>query len=111
MYFEEKIEALINGVRAAAGAAGGAPSIKMGYVLRRGSADPQSIPALDRRFVPAISWGWIVYHEMLHQEHDIPSWRTAAVHTPEFMARSRTTSITSGRATGNAGISDRILNF
>lgn len=29
-------------------------------------------PSLDREFVPRVFVAWIVYHEMLHQKHDIP---------------------------------------
>jgi predicted metal-dependent hydrolase len=44
-------------------------------------------PSLDRLFVPRLFVEWIVYHEMLHQKHDIPIIGGRRIfHTPEFMA-------------------------
>jgi hypothetical protein len=44
-------------------------------------------PTLDRRFVPRFFVDWIVYHEMLHQVHDIPVVDgRRQFHTPEFIA-------------------------
>jgi hypothetical protein len=44
-------------------------------------------PSLDRLFVPRMFVEWIVYHEMLHQKHDIPIvGGRRQFHTPEFMA-------------------------
>lgn len=44
-------------------------------------------PSLDRAFVPRVFVEWIVYHEMLHQKHDIPVvGGRRQFHTPEFMA-------------------------
>jgi hypothetical protein len=44
-------------------------------------------PSLDRPFVPRLFVEWIVYHEMLHQKHDIPLVRgRRQFHTPAFMA-------------------------
>jgi hypothetical protein len=44
-------------------------------------------PSLDRPFVPRLFVEWIVYHEMLHQKHDIPVIAgRRQFHTPEFMA-------------------------
>jgi hypothetical protein len=47
-------------------------------------------PALDRRFVPRYFLEWIVFHEMLHQVHDIPIVGGRRVfHTPEFLDAER----------------------
>jgi hypothetical protein len=44
-------------------------------------------PSLDRPFVPRMFVEWIVYHEMLHQKHDIPVVAgRRQFHTPEFLA-------------------------
>jgi hypothetical protein len=44
-------------------------------------------PSLDRSFVPRLFVEWIVYHEMLHQKHDIPVvGGRRRFHTPAFMA-------------------------
>ena len=44
-------------------------------------------PSLDRREIPAEFLGWIVYHEMLHQKHDIPvRGGRRQFHTPAFLA-------------------------
>jgi len=43
-------------------------------------------PSLDRRFVPRFFVEWIVYHEMLHQVHDIPLVAGRRIfHTSEFL--------------------------
>jgi hypothetical protein len=43
-------------------------------------------PSLDRPFVPRYFVEWIVYHEMLHQKHDIPVVRgRRQFHTNEFL--------------------------
>jgi predicted metal-dependent hydrolase len=43
-------------------------------------------PSLDRAFVPRMFVEWIVYHEMLHQKHDIPvRGGRRQFHTPEFL--------------------------
>jgi hypothetical protein len=43
--------------------------------------------SLDRPFVPRLFVEWIVYHEMLHQKHDIPVvGGRRQFHTPEFLA-------------------------
>jgi hypothetical protein len=86
MYFEGKIDARITW-----GARGGRrrrrTSIKMGSY----SVEDRLIrihPALDRRFVPRFFLEWIVYHEMLHQVHDIPViGGRRQFHTPEFLAQ------------------------
>jgi len=42
--------------------------------------------SLDRPFVPRLFVEWIVYHEMLHQKHDIPVvGGRRQFHTPEFL--------------------------
>lgn len=47
-------------------------------------------PSLDRRFVPRYFLEWIVFHEMLHQVHDIPVvGGRRQFHTPEFLAQER----------------------
>jgi predicted metal-dependent hydrolase len=44
-------------------------------------------PSLDRLFVPRSFVEWIVFHEMLHQKHDIPViGGRRQFHTPEFLA-------------------------
>lgn len=86
VYFDDKIDARITW-----GARGGQrrrrTSIKMGSY----SVEDRLIrihPALDRRFVPRYFLEWIVYHEMLHQVHDIPViGGRRQFHTPEFMAQ------------------------
>jgi predicted metal-dependent hydrolase len=48
-------------------------------------------PSLDRLFVPRTFVEWIVYHEMLHQKHDIPVvGGRRQFHTPEFLAEEAT---------------------
>ena len=48
-------------------------------------------PSLDRPFVPRLFVEWIVYHEMLHQKHDIPVvGGRRQFHTPEFLAEEAT---------------------
>ncbi len=43
-------------------------------------------PSLDRDFVPRFFVEWIVYHEMLHQKHDIPVvGGRRQFHTPSFL--------------------------
>ena len=45
-------------------------------------------PVLDAADVPSFFVAWIVYHEMLHQVHDIPVvGGRRQFHTPEFMAQ------------------------
>jgi hypothetical protein len=85
-YFENKIEARITwGTRG--GRRRRRTSIKMGSY----SVEDRLIrihPALDRRFIPRFFLEWIVYHEMLHQVHDIPVvGGRRQFHTPEFMAQ------------------------
>jgi hypothetical protein len=47
-------------------------------------------PSLDREFVPRYFLEWIVYHEMLHQVHDIPVvGGRRRFHTHEFLAAER----------------------
>jgi hypothetical protein len=48
-------------------------------------------PSLDRPFVPRLFVEWIVFHEMLHQKHDIPIvGGRRQFHTPEFLAEEAT---------------------
>lgn len=47
-------------------------------------------PSLDRAFVPRYFVEWIVYHEMLHQKHPIPTVAgRRQFHTPAFLAEER----------------------
>ncbi len=87
-YFQGKIDARITW-----GARGGRrrrrTSIKMGSY----SVEERLIrihPSLDRRFVPRYFLEWIVFHEMLHQVHDIPVVDgRRQFHTPAFLADER----------------------
>jgi hypothetical protein len=48
-------------------------------------------PALDRAFVPRMFVEWIVFHEMLHQKHEIPVVDgRRQFHTAEFLAEEAT---------------------
>jgi hypothetical protein len=84
-YFENRIEAVITW-----GARTGRPrrrnSIKMGSY----AVEDRLIRihrALDRSFVPAFFVAWIVFHEMLHQVHDIRLKNgRREFHSAEFMA-------------------------
>jgi hypothetical protein len=88
IYFDGRIDARITwGQRIAPGAKRRRRnSIKMGSY----SVEDRLIrihPSLDRPFVPRLFVEWIVYHEMLHQKHDIPVvGGRRQFHTPEFMA-------------------------
>src|SRR5262249_19091753 len=43
-------------------------------------------PSLDRKFIPRYFVEWIVYHEMLHQVHDIPTILGRRIfHTDAFL--------------------------
>lgn len=87
-YFEGKIDARITW-----GPRGGQrrrrTSIKMGSY----SVEDRLIrihPSLDRKFVPRYFLDWIVYHEMLHQVHDIPVvGGRRQFHTPAFLEQER----------------------
>jgi hypothetical protein len=85
-YFENKIDARITW-----GARGGRRRRRMSIKMGSYSVEDRLIrihPALDRRFVPRYFIDWIVYHEMLHQVHDIPVIRgRRQFHTPEFIAQ------------------------
>lgn len=86
-YFERRIDARITwGQRPPPGARKRKRnSIKMGSY----SVEDRLIrihPSLDRPFVPRFFLEWIVYHEMLHQKHDIPVvGGRRQFHTPEFV--------------------------
>jgi hypothetical protein len=90
-YFNSGIDALITwGQRNPPGARRRRRnSIKMGSY----SVEDRLIrihPSLDRPFVPRYFVAWIVYHEMLHQKHDIPIVDgRRQFHTPAFMAEER----------------------
>lgn len=90
-YFNDTIEARITwGQRALQGAKKRRRnSIKMGSY----SVEDRLIrihPSLDRPFVPRYFVAWIVYHEMLHQKHDIPVVDgRRQFHTPAFLAEER----------------------
>jgi hypothetical protein len=87
-YFDNKIDARITwSQRAQPGAKRRRRnSIKMGSY----SVEDRLIrihASLDRPFVPRLFVEWIVYHEMLHQKHDIPVvGGRRQFHTPEFLA-------------------------
>jgi hypothetical protein len=91
-YFNNAIDARITwGQRHPAGAAPRQrSSIKMGSY----SVEDRLIrihPSLDRPFVPRMFVEWIVFHEMLHQKHDIPvKAGRRQFHTPEFLAEEAT---------------------
>jgi hypothetical protein len=84
-YFRGRIDARITW-----GARGGRPrqrtSIKMGSYC----VEDRLIrihPTLDRHFIPTFFLEWIVYHEMLHQVHDMPVvGGRRQFHTPAFLA-------------------------
>jgi hypothetical protein len=87
-YFAGKIDARITwGTRG--GRRRRRTSIKMGSY----SVEEKLIrihPSLDRRFVPRYFLEWIVFHEMLHQVHDIPVVDgRRQFHTPAFLADER----------------------
>jgi hypothetical protein len=69
-------------------------------------------PALDRRFVPRYFLEWIVYHEILHQVHDMPivSGRRQ-FHTPEFVAQESNYEHYERAREFERRHLDRILNF
>jgi hypothetical protein len=87
-YFDNKIDARITwSQRAQPGAKRRRRnSIKMGSY----SVEDRLIrihASLDRPFVPRLFVEWIVYHEMLHQKHDIPVvGGRRQFHTAEFLA-------------------------
>ena len=69
-------------------------------------------PALDRRFVPRYFLEWIVYHEMLHQVHDIPVVDgRRQFHTPEFLDQERMFEHYERARLWERQNLDRILNF
>jgi predicted metal-dependent hydrolase len=91
-YFDNTIDARITwGHRAAPGTKRRhRTSIKMGSY----AVEDRLIrihPSLDRPFVPRVFVSWIVFHEMLHQKHDIPVIEGRRIfHTPEFLAEETT---------------------
>ena len=88
VYFEGKIDARITW-----GARGGRRRMRMSIKMGSYSVEDRLIrihPSLDRRFVPVFFLEWIVYHEMLHQVHDIPVvGGRRQFHTAEFLAQER----------------------
>lgn len=87
-YFDGRIDARITwGLRAAPDA----PKKRRGS-MKMGSYSVEDRlirihPSLDRAFVPRMFVEWIVYHEMLHQKHDIPvRGGRRQFHTPAFLA-------------------------
>jgi hypothetical protein len=87
-YFADKIDARITwGQRSMPGARKRTrTTIKMGSYCMEDRLI-RIHPSLDRPFVPRLFVEWIVYHEMLHQKHDIPLvGGRRQFHTPEFMA-------------------------
>ncbi len=91
-YFDDNIDARITwGQRQQPGARRRRRnSIKMGsYSVE--DALIRIHPSLDRAFVPRPFVEWIVFHEMLHQKHDIPVvGGRRQFHTPEFLAEEAT---------------------
>ena len=109
-YFDERIDARITwGTRGKKRRR--RTSIKMGSY----SVEDRLIrihPALDRRFVPRYFLEWIVYHEMLHQVHDIPViGGRRQFHTPEFLAEERGFEHYERARLWERENLDRILNF
>ena len=109
-YFDERIDARITwGTRGQKRRR--RTSIKMGSY----SVEDRLIrihPALDRRFVPRYFLEWIVYHEMLHQVHDIPVvGGRRQFHTPEFLAEERGFEHYERARLWERENLDRILNF
>lgn len=69
-------------------------------------------PALDRRFIPRYFLEWIVFHEMLHQVHDIPVVDgRRQFHTPQFVAQERRFEHYLRARTWERENLDRILTF
>ncbi|HKA87960.1 MAG TPA: hypothetical protein VKE22_09855 [Haliangiales bacterium] len=87
-YFENQIDARITWGPAATRRRR-RRSIKMGSY----SVEERLIrihPALDRCLIPPFFLDWIVYHEMLHQVHDIPLVAgRRRFHTPQFLLQER----------------------
>ena len=109
-YFEDTIDARITwGARS--NKRRRRTSIKMGSY----SVEDRLIrihPALDRRFVPRWFLEWIVYHEMLHQVHDIPVVDgRRQFHTPEFLEQERLFEHYDRARLWERQNLDRILNF
>jgi hypothetical protein len=109
-YFDDQIDARITwGSRS--GRRRSRTSIKMGSY----SVEDRLIrihPALDRRFVPRYFLEWIVYHEMLHQVHDIPViGGRRQFHTPEFLAQEANFEHFDRARTWERRNLDRLLNF
>jgi hypothetical protein len=109
-YFDERIDARITwGTRS--NKRRRRTSIKMGSY----SVEDRLIrihPALDRRFVPRYFLEWIVYHEMLHQVHDIPVVDgRRQFHTPQFLEQERMFAHYDRARLWERQNLDRILNF
>jgi hypothetical protein len=69
-------------------------------------------PALDRRFVPRFFLEWIVFHEMLHQVHDIPVVDgRRQFHTPEFLEQESSFEHIERARDWERRNLDRLLNF
>lgn len=88
-HFQGRIRAQITWGRRTGGRAKRHRSVKMGSY----SLEEQLIrinPALDRAFVPRFFVEYIVFHEMLHQVHEIPVVNGRHhYHTPSFTAHER----------------------
>jgi len=87
-YFEGRIDARITW-----GPRGGQRRRRISIKMGSYSVEDRLIrihPSLDRRFVPRFFLEWIVYHEMLHQVHDIPVvGGRRRFHTPAFLREER----------------------
>ncbi|MFH0899303.1 MAG: hypothetical protein V2A73_01610 [Pseudomonadota bacterium] len=69
-------------------------------------------PALDRSFVPHYFLEWIIYHEMLHQIHEMPVVAgRRRFHTSAFLAQERTFSHFEQAQQWERENLDRILDF
>lgn len=88
-FFQGRIQAEITWGRRTQGRARRHRSLKMGSY----SVEEQIIrinPALDRAFVPRFFVEYIVFHEMLHQVHEMPLVNGRRhFHTPSFVAAER----------------------
>ncbi|MDY0000886.1 MAG: SprT-like domain-containing protein [Polyangia bacterium] len=88
-HFQGRIQARITWGRRTAGRAKRHRSVKMGSY----SVEEQLIrinPSLDRAFVPRFFVEYVVFHEMLHQVHEIPVINGRRhYHTPGFVAHER----------------------
>ena len=67
--------------------------------------------SLDRSFVPRFFVEWIVFHEMLHQVHDIKVKNVPASSTRRRSSRTRRTSSTTARRAWERRHLDQLLTY